>query len=196
MYPLIEEVEPLETILETYKTDFEKKSLEMMSSKLGLTTNDDKDNELVQSLEDALLLSETDMTIFFRNLSNFKKGDSSKGMENVMDAFYVPNEVSDIIAQQWRSWFESYDLRLEKESNSDNERKEIMNKVNPKYVLRNYMAQLAIDDANKGDYKLIDELFQLLKQPYAEQPDHEKWFAKRPEWARHKVGCSMLSCSS
>ena len=75
-------------------------------------------------------------------------------------------------------------------------KKENMNSVNPKYVLRNYMAQLAIDDANKGDYKLIDDLFNLLKQPYAEQPKHEKWFAKRPEWARHKVGCSMLSCSS
>ena len=58
------------------------------------------------------------------------------------------------------------------------------------------MAQLAIDDADKGDYKLIDELFILLKNPYNEQPDNEKWFAKRPEWARNKVGCSMLSCSS
>ena len=71
-----------------------------------------------------------------------------------------------------------------------------MNSANPKYVLRNYMAQLSIDDANNGNYDLIDELFQLLKQPYAEQPKNEKWFAKRPEWARHKVGCSMLSCSS
>ena len=71
-----------------------------------------------------------------------------------------------------------------------------MNKINPKYVLRNYMAQLAIDAANKGDYNLIDELFQLLKEPYNEQPQYGKWFVKRPDWARHKVGCSMLSCSS
>jgi len=71
-----------------------------------------------------------------------------------------------------------------------------MNTVNPKYVLRNYMAQLAIDKANEEDYSLVDELFQLLKKPYDEQPENEKWFAKRPEWARHKVGCSMLSCSS
>ena len=71
-----------------------------------------------------------------------------------------------------------------------------MNTLNPKYVLRNYMAQLAIDAADIGDYTVIDELYQLLKQPYAEQKEAEKWFAKRPEWARHKVGCSMLSCSS
>ena len=58
------------------------------------------------------------------------------------------------------------------------------------------MAQLAIDDADKRDYKLIDELFNMLKEPYNEQPKNQKWFAKRPEWARHKVGCSMLSCSS
>ncbi len=58
------------------------------------------------------------------------------------------------------------------------------------------MAQMAIDEANKGDYSLIDELFALLKHPYDERPEYQKWFAKRPEWARHKVGCSMLSCSS
>ena len=71
-----------------------------------------------------------------------------------------------------------------------------MNKVNPKYVLRNYMAQLAIDKADEGDYSLIEEFYQLLQHPYNEQSNSEKWFAKRPEWARHKVGCSMLSCSS
>ena len=71
-----------------------------------------------------------------------------------------------------------------------------MNAVNPKYVLRNYMAQLCIDDADKGDYSLLSELFEMLKKPYDEQLDLQKWFAKRPDWARDKVGCSMLSCSS
>ena len=58
------------------------------------------------------------------------------------------------------------------------------------------MAQLAIDAADKGNYDIIEELYQLLKKPYEEQKEQDKWFAKRPEWARHKVGCSMLSCSS
>jgi uncharacterized protein YdiU (UPF0061 family) len=71
-----------------------------------------------------------------------------------------------------------------------------MEQVNPKYVLRNYMAQLCIDDADKGDYSMLNELFEMLKNPYDEQPNFQKWFAKRPDWARDKVGCSMLSCSS
>ena len=55
---------------------------------------------------------------------------------------------------------------------------------------------LAIDAADQGDYSLIDELYNVLKKPYNEQPEYEKWFAKRPDCARSKVGCSMLSCSS
>ena len=71
-----------------------------------------------------------------------------------------------------------------------------MNATNPKYVLRNYMAQIAIDAADKGDYSVINELYKLLTQPYAEQNHMSKWASKRPEWALNKVGCSMLSCSS
>lgn len=196
LYPLIEETEPLETILEQYKTNFEIKSLVMMRSKLGLELPEESDLELIQRLENALELTETDMTLFFRNLSHFNKGVDMKGLDIVKDAFYRPNDLSDDIAQQWRDWFKNYDARLQLETRSDEERRTKMNTVNPKYVLRNYMAQLAIDEANKGDYSLIDELFQMLKCPYDEQPENEKWFAKRPDWARHKVGCSMLSCSS
>jgi uncharacterized protein YdiU (UPF0061 family) len=58
------------------------------------------------------------------------------------------------------------------------------------------MAQMAIDKADQGDYGLITELQTLLKKPYDDQPESEKWFAKRPDWARNKVGCSALSCSS
>lgn len=136
------------------------------------------------------------MTIFFRLLANFKKGNAKDGIKLIHDAFYTSEDITGTLAQEWQDWFDRYDFRLAKEKLSDEERKAKMNGVNPKYVLRNYMAQLAIDDANNGNYELIDELFNLLKQPYSEQPENEKWFAKRPEWARDKVGCSMLSCSS
>ncbi len=194
LYPLIEDAKPLEDILNQYKIDFENKSLQMMKSKLGLFNNDESDIELIHNLEDNLQLTETDMTIFFRVLSNFK--EANVALELIENAFYDVNHIAEEIKISWNNWFLKYQNRLEKENLTHLERKEKMDAVNPKYILRNYMAQLSIDDANKGDYKLIDELYQLLKKPYKEQPENEKWFAKRPEWARNKIGCSMLSCSS
>ena len=71
-----------------------------------------------------------------------------------------------------------------------------MNRTNPKYVARNYLAQLAIDALADGDASVIERLLGVLHHPYDEQPEHEDLAARRPEWARHKAGCSALSCSS
>ena len=196
LYPLIDETAPLEEILEGYKSNFEKKSQDMMRAKLGLILAKETDINLIQSLEDNLQAIETDMTIFFRLLSFFKKEQPEKGIELIQNAFYTPEKLVGKVLTDWKHWFASYAKRLEKETISYEERDQHMKTTNPKYVLRNYMAQLAIDNANKGDFLLLEELHQLLKKPYEEQPKFEHWFAKRPEWARHKVGCSMLSCSS
>ena len=196
LYPLIEEAAPLEKILEGYKSNFEKKSQDMMRAKLGLTSAEETDIDIIQSLENNLQATETDMTIFFRLLSSFKKEQPEKGVELIQDAFYTPDTIKGDVLNNWKQWFANYAKRLEDETTSAEERQQQMNKVNPKYVLRNYMAQLAIDKADKGDTSLLEEIYLLLKEPYSEQPKFEHWFAKRPEWARHKVGCSMLSCSS
>ena len=196
LYPLIEEAAPLEKILEGYKSNFEKKSQDMMRAKLGLTSDKETDINIIQSLENNLQATETDMTIFFRTLSSFKKEQPEKGVELIQDAFYTPDTIKGNVLNNWKQWFANYAKRLEDETTSADERLQQMNKVNPKYVLRNYMAQLAIDKADKGDTSLLEEMYLLLKEPYSEQPKFEHWFAKRPEWARHKVGCSMLSCSS
>lgn len=194
LYPLIEEAKNLETILEAYSTLYSEKYTAMMRSKIGLYTIDKDDAALIQNLEENLQLTETDMTIFFRRLSMF--ASENNGLQILSEAFYSPDEISKEIEQKWESWFQRYQNRLQQEHTSFEERKEKMNLVNPKYVLRNYMAQLAIDAADKGDYSVLDSLFKMLKTPYGEQNEYEKWFAKRPDWARNKVGCSMLSCSS
>jgi len=196
LYPLINETKDLENILSSFSKDYTHAYLNMMKLKLGLYETQQNDGKLIQDLERNLELTETDMTIFFRRLSDFSGENETLGIELVKKAFYDTAEVSGQVRDSWNNWFGAYAKRLQFEKISQAERKRKMNKVNPKYVLRNYMAQLAINDAEKGDYQLIDELYQLLKQPYSEQHNMEKWFSKRPEWARHKVGCSMLSCSS
>jgi uncharacterized protein YdiU (UPF0061 family) len=202
LYPLIEEAEPLEEILNDYKKLYAGKYLGMMKAKIGLEIIDEGDLKLIEDLEIVLSKTETDMTIFFRNLSNVSNGlvvpekDEVSFLDTVFDAFYKPEEVKGEVLFFWKDWFNSYLERLQKETKSDTDRKLMMDKINPKYVLRNYMSQVAIDAADNGDYSVVDELFSLLKKPYDEQCDSEKWFVKRPDWARTKVGCSMLSCSS
>jgi uncharacterized protein YdiU (UPF0061 family) len=200
LYPIINDEKALEEILQSYSERYPSMYLTMMKAKIGLFDEDPRDKALISHLVDVLQLEETDMTIFFRNLANFKKTVDvdleGKFLDVVKESFYSNGAMGKVMASTWKDWFDLYKFRLEKETLSDEERKKKMNKVNPKYVLRNYMAQLAIDAADKGDYSIIEELYELLKLPYHDQVEKKKWFAKRPEWARHKVGCSMLSCSS
>ncbi len=200
LFPLVGDAKPLEDVLKKYNSEYEIKYLVMMQQKLGLQKSMDSDTQLVLDLENNLQLTETDMTLFFRNLANISKDieltEDDTFLNVIKDTFYKPEEVKNTILADWKKWFINYVGRLKQEDLTDKDRKAAMNKVNPKYVLRNYMAQMAIDAADKGDYSLIDELYTMLKKPYDEQETYQKWFAKRPEWARHKVGCSMLSCSS
>ncbi|PKH68009.1 YdiU family protein [Flavobacterium sp. ALD4] len=197
LYPLIQEAAPLESILEAFQSQYEKEYLNMMRNKLGLSTTDEKDEQLIHILTENLQMTETDMTIFFRKLSQIEKGESVKdAFELIKESFYKMEEVVDKTNDSWMYWFTQYLNRLKQESISDTNRKVAMDKVNPKYVLRNYMSQLAIEAAEKEDYSLIEELYLLLKNPYQEQNKYQKWFAKRPDWAREKIGSSMLSCSS
>jgi len=196
IYPLINEVEPLQEILDNFEDLYLKEYETMMKEKLGLFS-DKNHSDLISELEKTLQLTETDYTIFFRNLAYVSKEDSIEVViKKISFSFYNLSELNGETLQHWKNWFSKYLQALISEDIENDVKASKMNSVNPKYVLRNYMAQLAIDDAEKGNYELIDELYQLLKKPYNEQPKHEKWFAKRPEWARNKIGCSMLSCSS
>ena len=75
-------------------------------------------------------------------------------------------------------------------------RRERMDRANPRYVLRNYLAQLAIDALERDDASVLERLMKVLERPYDEQPEHDELAERRPEWARQRAGCSALSCSS
>jgi uncharacterized protein YdiU (UPF0061 family) len=197
IYPLVKEVQPFEEILNEYRERYQVLNLEMYRSKLGLREELESDLVLVNELEEVLSQIETDYTIFFRRLSTIDQKETPSSILSYLNvSFYDTLELKGKVLQNWLKWIEAYLSRLTSEATTADSRKKLMDSVNPKYVLRNYMAQLAIEDAEKGDYGLFNEFYELLKRPYDEQPKFEKWFAKRPEWARIKVGCSMLSCSS
>lgn len=198
LYPLIEEAEPLETILNTFAKKYDEDFMEMMLNKVGITSKNQENETLIHQLLENLQQTETDYTIFFRLFNQINKTDSAdECLNKVHFAFYKPDEIKGVILETWHFWFEKYTKALQEEEElSDEARKSQLNAINPKYVLRNYMAQLAIELADKNDYSLIEELYTLLLNPYDEQPQFEKWFNKRPDWAREKIGSSMLSCSS
>ncbi len=194
LYPLIEDAEVLETMLKKYQPEYERRHTEQTATKLGIEGKDETLEKFVFDFEEVMYKSEMDMTLFYRNLNKFDAEKPLEFLSLLKEMSYSENFKK--FESEWSDWLEKYAKQIKSENKDSAERISEMNKVNPKYVLRNYMAQLAIDKADEGDYSLVDELYELLKQPYAEQPEMEKWFAKRPDWAKNRVGCSMLSCSS
>lgn len=191
--PLIEDVQALEHGLEVYADTFTTSWRAMLAGKLGLTTLDrEGDETLLLDLFGLLQQTETDLTLFFRGLARA----STNNLEPLVPAFYESGQPSESHRHALAAWLERYESRLQVEAMPAEERIARMNRANPKYVLRNYMAQQAIDAATEGDVSKIERLLQLLKSPYDEQPQHEDLAQRRPEWARDRAGCSALSCSS
>lgn len=185
MAPLMEDVGRLQPVLD-HCTEFAMNlQSETWAAKLGMGTLRETDEDLVNHLLDLFTTTEVDMTIFFRLLT----GVQEPRVEFLDLAFYELEARDD---EAWNAWLHTWWQRID--GNPD---RTTMRSNNPKYVLRNWMAQLAIEAAEGGDDSVCEELHEMLKRPYDEQPQmEEKWFQKRPEWAKHRVGCSMLSCSS
>ncbi len=204
IYPLIGKVKPLEQALNVFTQVFGEQWQLMMTHKLGLSHYDpDHDDDLHAGLLALLEMVETDMTIFFRNLAevelgncNFENINVEKLLMPLADSYYVPEQLTPDYISRLFDWLKLYNQRIIQEGLSQEIRREQMNRVNPKYVLRNYMAQLAIDKAEQGDFAMIAELLELLRHPYDDQPEKTEHAVKRPDWARQRAGCSMLSCSS
>jgi len=204
VFPLIEDAEPLKAGLNFYVDTFQSGWQRMMVQKLGLKAfRPDTDDALLKELLSILSLVETDMTIFFRNLAKLDPADTEL-LDNRIDllalpfggAYYRPDQLTPDYLDRLNRWLAEYGTRVRSDGLSMEARAQNMNAVNPKYVLRNYLAQLAIEKAEQGDFGMIHELLDLLRRPYDEQPDKKSYAARRPDWARDKPGCSMLSCSS
>ena len=203
IFPLIKKEQPLQDAMDCYSDTFEKGWQTMMANKLGLRTfTANTDDDLYAELLVILQLIETDMTLFYRQLA---KIDCSQGLDETQlnnalailaDAYYVPEQITSTYQERLKQWLISYSQRCQADHSPHAERISQMNAVNPLYVLRNYLAQLAIDKAEQGDYSGIHELLDVLRQPYTEQTGKDAFSAKRPDWARQRAGCSMLSCSS
>ncbi|MBT7421901.1 MAG: YdiU family protein [Gemmatimonadetes bacterium] len=192
LLPLVEEVEPLQEIINAFSSAYEGYWQAMLTEKLGVEVFD---GELAAELHEILPLVETDMSIFYRKLAMVEVGAAGDAtdeqlMAPLMDAYYVPEQLTDDYKARLGAWLRWYGAQ------ASADRRERMDAVNPQYVLRNYMAQLAIDKAEEGDYTVVNELLELLRRPYEEQPEREQYAQKRPDWARDRAGCSMLSCSS
>ena len=193
IHPLVGEAAPLEEALAEFAAQYQRKSQGMMAAKLGLPNYaPEHDDELCAELFALLGEAETDMTIFFRQLACVDLREP--GIEPLRDAYYQP--VAAPLRERTEAWLGKYAKRVRMAGEANEARTSRMDAANPRFVPRNYLAQLAIDKAENGDYSLLGELMDVLRRPYAEQPGKEAFAAKRPEWARRRAGCSMLSCSS
>ena len=201
LYPLIKESSPLENALKSYQETYDRYNQSMLASKLGLKEFSPKtDGKLAEDLFQLLGKVETDMTIFFRKLALVQKTqnflDEETAYKILLPAYYKPNENTNQYKSDLNIWLKSYNRRLQDERSSADERQRAMDQVNPNYVFRNYLAQLAIDEASTGNFQPVNDLLSVLKKPYASDENDHEYAHKRPEWARHRPGCSMLSCSS
>ncbi len=200
LHPLINDEAALIHGLEVFEETFDLSARQMLAEKLGWKAIGSPDDEaLLAELLEVLQLTETDMTLFFRGLADVPLSDAVDDdlmIAPLAEAFYAPQELSGGRRDRFIKWLRQYSKRVKRDDVPDDARRARMHMANPKYVLRNYLAQQAIDALAAGDASVMNRLMKVLQHPYDEQPAYRDLAARRPEWARHKAGCSALSCSS
>ncbi|MBD5635010.1 MAG: YdiU family protein, partial [Candidatus Eremiobacteraeota bacterium] len=151
-------------------------------AKFGLAETRDGDTALFADCFTTLQNGRVDHTNFFRALSSLT-AESTAADDALALAFENRSE--------WYDWQRAYRERLRAESRSDDERHRAMKRANPKFVLRNYLAQQAIAAAENHDYTEIARLHDVLRAPFDERPGDERYAQTPPDWAAHiEVSCS------
>lgn len=174
------EVDDLRATLDLFLPLYQAHYLDLMRRRLGLTTAEDGDLELVQTLLQAMQKGAVDYSLFFRRLG---EQAPEQALAVVRDDFI------DLAA--FDGWAAAYRARVEREPGSQDERRARMHAVNPLYVLRNYLAQEAITAAEQGDYSVVRRLHEVLSRPFEEQPDADAFTRRPPDWGRHlEISCS------
>jgi len=184
---------PLHAGLQLFVDTFEREDRRHTGDKLGLQHCTEADLAMMDTLRDLLTRGEIDMTLFFRGLARL---DLEHADIAAFDhAFYDPGRRASVAADL-HAWLRQYASRVREDGQPAAARQAQMNFANPWFVLRNYLAQQAIDASEQGDHSVLQTLLEVMQRPYEEQSGRETMAAKRPEWARERAGCSMLSCSS
>jgi serine/tyrosine/threonine adenylyltransferase len=193
LLPLFESEAPLQAGLEKYIQTFDATYRDNIASKLGFAQCAEEDVELMHALYGLLQSAEVDMTLFFRALSGVDP--TAPNVALFTHAFYDERKRIEA-APDFTAWLSRYGARVLADPLAPAERHVRMQRANPRYVLRNYLAQQAIDRAEQGDDTGVHELLEVLRRPYDDQPGRDAFCERRPDWARERAGCSMLSCSS
>jgi serine/tyrosine/threonine adenylyltransferase len=182
LMPLIGDTDTALAALEPYKAAFSQAMLARMTAKLGFGDIREGDDTLVDELMSLMAADHADMSITFRRLGQF---DSTPGAANdALRDLFIQREVFD-------AWARRYAERLGQGGLPDAQRHLKMNLVNPKYLLRNHLAEVAIQRAQAGDFSEVERLLKVLSRPFDEQPDAEADAGFPPEWAQSiEVSCS------
>jgi uncharacterized protein YdiU (UPF0061 family) len=187
LLPLIGDNDAAQAALDVYIDAYGDKFDELMRAKLGLTTSEQGDRELFDAMFKLMQDNGVDFTLFFRRLGELRQDVPDEDRDQA-DA-----PLRDLFLDRpgFDAWAAAYRVRLRQEGSVDAARRAAMHKVNPKYILRNYLAQVAIEKAQNGDFGEVRRLLAVLEHPFDEQPDNEAYAALPPDWASHlEVSCS------
>ena len=171
--------EQLRTALSAYEPELMRVWGERMRAKLGLLTQQSSDNQILTDLLALMTQEHSDYTLTFRLLSETQQAESRSPLRDE----FIDREAFD-------GWYLRYRNRLMEEQVSDEERQAVMKAANPAVILRNYLAQQAIEEAERGEQGALAHLHQALQQPFSDETAAE-YRQRPPDWGKTlEVSCS------